>query len=94
MPSPDPLPRPDACSRRRFARSIRLLALFALAVAIVAVLLVSAVDTRWHPHMVIATGVGIFLTVLLGGGLTLLGLMSSSSGHDASVHHFDPETKE
>lgn len=94
MPTPDPLPGPGPASRRRFARAIRLLALFALAIAGLAVVLVSMVDTRWHIHMMIATGVGIFLTVLLGGGLTLLGLMSNSSGHDASVHHFEPEKDE
>jgi ferric-dicitrate binding protein FerR (iron transport regulator) len=94
MPSPDPLPGPSSSSRRRFGRSIRLLALFALAVAAIAVALVSTVDSRWHIHMMIATGVGMFLTVLLGGGLTLLALMSNASGHDAAVHHFDPENDE
>lgn len=33
-------------------------------------------------HMVVATSVGVFLSVLLGSGLMAAGFFSSNSGHD------------
>jgi len=44
--------------------------------------------------MVIATTVGVFLSVLLGAGLMALGFLSSNSGHDEeaanAAHQDDP----
>ena len=42
-------------------------------------------DSGFHIHMLIATGLGVFLTVLLGTGLMSLVFLSNSSGHDASA---------
>ncbi|QIK97060.1 hypothetical protein G7076_12080 [Sphingomonas sp. HDW15A] len=65
--------------------------MFALAVAILAILLVSRNVEGWRPHMVIATGLGVFLTVMLAGSLMLLIFFSSSTGYDDEVAHFQPE---
>ena len=72
MPRPDPIPGPPRAAIRRFSRALGLVALFALAVAVLALVLVSSADAEWRIHMMIATGVGIFLTVFLGGALMLL----------------------
>jgi len=46
-----------------------------------------------HVHMLIATALGIGLTVLVGTGLMTLVFISNSSGHDeaASKTHEDKE---
>lgn len=79
---------------RRFWRIFRLLALLAIVIAAVAVLLVARGDPTVHVHMLIATALGIGLTVLLGTGLMSLVFLSSRSGHDekATPHiHEDSE---
>jgi hypothetical protein len=88
VPQPDPTPGPRQSAVRRFWRIVRLLALLALVVAALAVILVSRGDPTLHIHMIVATGVGIFLTMLVGTGLMTLVFISSSSGHDeAAAHH-------
>jgi hypothetical protein len=82
VPRPDPIPGPSRAAIRRFRRSLSLVALFALAVAGLALVLVSSADAEWRIHMMIATGLGIFLTVFLAGALMLLIFLSASSGHD------------
>ena len=82
MPQIDPLPTPRHAMMRRFWRIFRLLALFAIAIAAIAVVLVARGDPTVHIHMLIATALGIGLTVLLGTGLMALAFLSSSSGHD------------
>ena len=67
------------------------MALFALTTAILAVVLVASNVEGWHPHMVIATGLGMFVAVLLAGTLMLLIFFSSSSGYDEEAAHFQPE---
>ena len=67
---------------RRFWRIFRLLALFSIAVAAVAVVLVVSGDPGVHIHMMIATALGVGLSVLLGSALMTLSFLSSSSGHD------------
>ena len=94
MPRHDPLPQPSGIPRRRLVRAIRWVALFALAVAVLAVLLVTQSVEGWHPHMIIATGVGTFVTVMLAGTLMLLIFFSSSSGYDDEAAHFQPENDE
>lgn len=94
MPRPDPIPGPPRAAIRRFRRALGLVALFALAVAILALVLVSSADAEWRIHMMIATGAGIFLTVLLAGALMLLVFASASSGHDEAAHHFDSKDDE
>ena len=91
MPRPDPLPTRRAGDRSGLARAIRWVALFALAVAVLAVVLVSRGQAEWRIHMMIATGVGMFVTVLLAGSLMLLIFFSSSSGYDDEAAHFESE---
>jgi hypothetical protein len=94
VPVPDPIPSPRSSTRRRFWRIFRLLVLLALVVAAVAVILVSRGDPTLHIHMIIATGLGIFFTMLVGTGLMTLVFLSSSSGHDDAVAHYHQENDE
>jgi len=70
---------------RRFWRIFQLLALLAIAIALLAVVLVARGDPSVHVHMLVATALGVGLTVLLGTGLMTLAFFSSSSGHDESA---------
>lgn len=85
MPVPDQNPSPRRSTIRRFWRIFRLLALLSTVIATIAVLLVARGDSAVHIHMLIATGVGIGITVLLGTGLMTLAFLSSSSGHDEAA---------
>lgn len=89
-PRPDPVPGARYSVARRFWRIFRLLALLAIVIAALAVVLVARGDPVLHIHMLIATALGIGLTVLLGTGLMTLLFLSSMSGHDeaagTSVH--------
>jgi hypothetical protein len=76
---------------RRFWRIFRLLALLSILIAAIAVVLVARGDPTVHIHMLIATALGIGLTVLLGIGLMTLVFISSSSGHDEQVTSFHRE---
>jgi len=77
---------------RRFWRIFRLLALFSIIIAAIAVILVARGDPTVHVHMLIATALGIGLTVLLGTALMALVFLSSSSGHDdAATPHVHEE---
>lgn len=89
MPRPDPLPLPSATLTDKLKRALRLLAWFALLVAIVASLLVTRGQAGLQIHMLIATFVGMGLAVFIGGALMLLIFYSAASGHDelASRHH-------
>jgi hypothetical protein len=82
VPDPDPLPSPRLSMMRRFWRIFRLLALLSIIIATIAVILVARGDPATHVHMLIATALGVSLTVLLGTGLMTLVFLSSSSGHD------------
>jgi hypothetical protein len=82
MPAPDPLPTPRKSAVLRFRRIMTRMAIVSLVTATIAVVLVAWGDPGLHIHMLIATGLGVFLTVLLGTGLMSLVFLSSSSGHD------------
>jgi hypothetical protein len=82
VPQPDPVPSPDHSLMRRFWRIFRLLALLSVIVATIAVVLVTRGDDQIRASVVIATGLGVGLTMLLGTGLMTLLFLSSSSGHD------------
>ena len=82
QPRPDPLPSPRLAMMRRFWRIFRLLALLSIVIAAIAVVLVARGDPAIHIHMLIATALGIGLTVLLGTALMTLVFLSSSSGYD------------
>jgi uncharacterized BrkB/YihY/UPF0761 family membrane protein len=94
VPQQDPIPSPRQSTKRRFWRLFRVLVLLALAIAAIAVILVSRGDPTFHVHMMIATGVGIFLTVLVGTGLMTLLFISNSSGHDEAAARSHEENKE
>ena len=81
-PRPDPLPSPRLSMLGKFRRIMKWMALFAIVIAAIAVLLVVRGDEGVHVHMMIATGLGIGLTVLLATALMTLVFLSSSSGHD------------
>src|SRR5436853_7312855 len=84
MPEPDPIPRLRHSTIRLFWRIFRLLALVSIVIAGIAVVLVARGDPAptKHINMLIATALGIGLTVLVGTGLMTLVFISSSSGHD------------
>ncbi len=81
-PRPDPVPSPRHSMLVRFRRIMMWLALFSIVIAGIAVLLVARGDPGFHVHMMIATALGVGLTVLLATGLMALLFLSSSSGHD------------
>jgi hypothetical protein len=61
------------------------MALLSVVVAAIAVILVAQGDPAMHIHMLIATGLGVFFTILLGTGLMVLTFLSAQSGHDDEV---------
>ena len=87
MPRPDPTPGPGGSLIHRFWRIMRLMALFAVAIAGIAVMLVARGDDELHVHMLIATALGVGLSVLLGTALMTLTFLSSRSGHDEQARH-------
>jgi len=94
VPHQDLLPSPRYSTMRRFWRILRLLALLSIVMAAIAVVLVARGDPTIHIHMLIATTLGIGLTVLLGTALMTLALLSSSSGHDDQASCFDQENSD
>ena len=67
---------------RRFRRIMRAMALVSLLTAAAAVALVAWGSEGWHIHALIATGLGVGLSVLLVTFLMSLVFLSASSGHD------------
>jgi hypothetical protein len=67
---------------QRFLRIFRLLALLSIVIAAIAVALVVQGEGEVRASLIIATALGVGLTVLLGTGLMALMFISSSSGHD------------
>ena len=94
MPRPDSVPTPRAPALRRYARIMRWMALISIASAGIAVWLVARGDPQVHVHMMIATALGVGLTVLLGTALISLAYMSDASGHDEQAHHPEKEFDE
>ena len=84
-PRPDPIPSPRHSLMRRFWRIFRLLALLSIAIATIAVVLVTRGMGEVHASLIIATALGIGFTVLLGSALMALMFLSSSSGHDEAA---------
>ena len=79
---PHPVPGPQHALMHRFWRIFRLLAILSIVIAAIAVLLVTSGEGEIHASLIIATALGVGLTVLLGTGLMTLVFLSSSSGHD------------
>ena len=84
MPRPDPLASPRHAIMRRFWRIFRLLALLSIIIAAIGVVLVTRGEGEIHASLIIATALGIGLTVLLGSALMTLVFLSNSSGHDGA----------
>ena len=84
MPRPDPIP-PLEPLKRHFLRIMRWGALFSAAIAALAVALVARGDETVHIHMLIATALGVGLSVLLGIALMTLVFLSSRMGQDADA---------
>ena len=89
MPRPDPVPSPRSSLLRQFWRIMRLMAIFSVIVAAIAVILVARGEGEIRIHMLIATALGAGLTVLLGTALMTLTFLSSRSGHDEQARHHD-----
>jgi hypothetical protein len=94
MPRPDPLPSPRHSTIRRFWRIFRLLALLSIVIAAIGVVLVTRGGGEVHASLIIATALGIGLTVLLGSGLMVLMFLSSSSGYDEEAGKSHKENEE
>jgi hypothetical protein len=94
MPRQDPPPSPRYSTMRRFWRIFRLLALLSIVIAAIAVVLVTRGAGEVHASLIIATALGIGLTVLLGTGLMALMFVSSSSGHDDAASGTHDKEKE
>ncbi|HET7816088.1 MAG TPA: hypothetical protein VFK58_00730 [Sphingomicrobium sp.] len=67
------------------------LALFSIAVAIAAVLLVAQGEGGIHVHMLIATALGAGLSVLLAGALMSLAFLSARGGHDEPAERIEQD---
>ena len=89
MPTPDPVP-PLGALKRQFLRIMRWGALFSLAIAAIAVILVAQGEGDVQVHMLIATALGVGLTVLLGIALMTLVFLSSRA-HDAQAADHRPK---
>lgn len=94
MPRPDPIPSPRQSALRRFRRIMRYMALASILAAAVAVALVAWGAEGWHIHMLIATALGVGLSVLLATALMSLVFLSSSSGHDEQASRFEESESE
>ena len=94
MPHTDPVPSPRPSTMRRFLRVLRLLALFSIALAAIAVVLVARGDPAIPLPMLIATALGVGLTVLLGSALMALMFISARSGHDEQATIREAEDEE
>jgi len=84
MPVPDPV-TPLGPLKQQFLRIMRWGALFSLAIAGIAVLLVARGDEAIHIHMLIATALGVGLSVLLGIALMTLLFLSNRAGIDVDA---------
>lgn len=91
MPDHDPLPSPRHALMRRFWRIFRLLALLSIAIAAIGVVLVTRGEGEIHASLIIATALGIGLTVLVGSGLMTLIFLSADSGHDEHAAKHTPQ---
>lgn len=88
MPLPDPVPTPEPSPiGPRLKRVALRLAFFSVAMAALGMALVGYGDAEPKLHLLIATGIGVGLTVFLAGLLMSLMFLSSSSGHDDAAAH-------
>ena len=90
MPVPDPVP-PLAPLQKRFVRIMRWAAALSVTIAALAILLVARGDSEMHAHMLIATALGVGLSVLLCTALMTLFLNNHSGHHQDAAHHHDKD---
>jgi uncharacterized membrane protein YbjE (DUF340 family) len=69
---------------QEFRRVVKWIA-FAAVLMVIGALSYLAVVDELRPHMVVATILGVFFSVLLGCGLFALAFFSDKSGHDENV---------
>jgi len=93
-PQPDPLPGPPNSMLVRFRRIMKWMAVVSIVVAALAVILVASGDEGVHIHMMIATALGVGLTIMLAAALMTLAFLSSSSGHDDHSMRSTPEDEQ
>lgn len=86
MAQPEPL-LPQPSLKQRFVRLMRLAAVFSIVIAAIAVVLVARGSEEPRIHMLIATALGVGLSVLLGTALMTLVFLSNRHGHDSDAHH-------
>jgi len=67
-----------------FRRMVKWIVVAGVLMVIGSLLYIRAMDA-WSLHAVIATVLGVFVSVLLGCGLFALAFFSSKSGHDDNV---------
>jgi len=84
MPSPDPV-SPLGPLKVQFLKIMRWATLFSIAIAAVAVALVAQGDSEIRVHMLVATALGVGLSVLLGIALMTLVFLSNRMGQDADA---------
>ncbi len=85
MPRHDPIPKDYERAARawaRYKRMMRWMALVAVAAALLALVYLRSRGEAMPLQMVIATALGVGLTVLLGTGLMGLVFLSDRGGHD------------
>jgi hypothetical protein len=68
-------------ARTSFWRLIVYLAIAGIAMVATALYYLST-DGPLTPNLVLTTSIGVFISILLGGGLMAAGFLSSNSGHD------------
>lgn len=89
MPKPDPVPSIGPL-KVRFIRVMRWGGLFSVTIAIMAVVLAARGESVPQIHILIATALGVGLSVLLGAALmTLIFLINSSGFHAEAADHKD-----
>ena len=77
---------------QRFLKVFRLLALLSIVIAAIAVAVVIRGPGEVHASLIIATALGVGLTVLLGTALMALMFISSDSGHDEQAAQINGES--
>jgi uncharacterized membrane protein len=78
------MPRDKQQATREFRRIVKWIALAGVLMVIAALVYLRLMGA-WSTHAVIATILGVFLSVLLGCGLFALAFFSDKSGHDDDV---------
>lgn len=89
MPRHDP--PPPAPIGPQFRRILRWAAALSAILAAIAVLVVHRGDNALHIHLLIATGLGVFLTMLIWIALISLMFLSHHNGHDDAAADFKDE---